>query len=67
MLVVWNAHDIEAFDDHFAEALYSNPEDRQSYVIDVTLFREFSEGWAIVTRETYDLSAQGFQPIGEPC
>jgi hypothetical protein len=48
---------IEVLDDDFAEALCwwsSNSEETKSSVIDVTLFRRFSEGWAIVSREIFD-------------
>jgi hypothetical protein len=48
---------IEVLDDHFAQALCwwsSGSEDTKSFVIDVTLFRRFSEGWAIVSREIFD-------------
>jgi hypothetical protein len=48
---------IEVLDDHFAQALCwwsSNSKETKSYLIDVTLFRRFSEGWAIVSREIFD-------------
>ena len=48
---------IEVLDDHFAQALCwwsANSKETKSYLIDVTLFRRFSEGWAIVSREIFD-------------
>lgn len=48
---------IEVLVDRFAQALCwwsSNSEETKSYVVDVTLFRRFSEGWAIVSCEIFD-------------
>lgn len=48
---------IEVFDDNFVQALCwwsSNWGGRKSPIVDITLFRRFSEGWTIVAEEIFD-------------
>jgi hypothetical protein len=48
---------IEVFDHNFAQALCwwrFNTGGTKFSTVDTTLFRRFSEGWAIVSREIFD-------------